>query len=192
MRLLFFAGSAREGSYNKKLAMLAQRIAEANGLDAVFVDLRDYEMPIYDGDYEAENGPPQGAREFKELLDLYQGVFIATPEYNSGVSPLLKNTLDWVTRVRQKGESGLEVFKNRVFAIGSAAPGNFGGMRSLLQLRQIISVGLGGLVIPEQVAIPRAGEAFESDGSLVHEQQQELLKTAVEKLAIAVKAFASR
>src|SRR3990170_7034133 len=114
MRLLSFAGSTREGSYNKKLALLVRHIAEANGIEAVFVDLKDYKMPLYDGDLEAAEGPPVKAREFKALLGEYQGVFIASPEYNSSVTPLLKNTLDWVTRVRAKGESGLEVFKTRV------------------------------------------------------------------------------
>src|SRR6185503_15681168 len=99
VRLLCFAGSTREGSYNKKLARLAQAIAAANGVEAVFVDLNDFPMPLYNGDLEAADGPPQKAREFKALLGEYQGVFIASPEYNSSVAPLLKNTLDWVTRV---------------------------------------------------------------------------------------------
>ena len=101
-RLLFFAGSTREGSYNRKLAALAHHIAEANGIEAVLVDLKDYPMPIYNGDLEAKEGPPERARAFKALLEEYQGVFIASPEYNSSVTPLLKNTLDWVTRVRAK------------------------------------------------------------------------------------------
>ncbi len=127
VRLLCFAGSTREGSFNKKLARLAHHIAEANGIEAVFVDLKDYPMPIYNGDLEADEGPPERARAFKALLGEYQGVFIASPEYNSSVTPLLKNTLDWVTRVRAKGESGLEVFKTRVFAICGASPGYYGG-----------------------------------------------------------------
>jgi len=191
MRLLFFAGSAREGSYNKKLARLGRHIAEANGIEAVFVDLKDYPMPIYNGDLEAAEGPPERARAFKALLGGYEGVFIASPEYNASVTPLLKNTLDWVTRVRAKGESGLEVFQSRVFAIGGASPGNYGGMRSLLQLRQILAVGTGALVIPQQVAVPRAAGAFEEDGSLKDEAQQKLCTNVVEALAVAAKKFAS-
>ena len=95
MRILFFAGSTRQGSYNKKLARLAQHIASANGIEGVFVDLTDYPMPLYNGDLEAEQGPPLKAAEFKALLTEYQGVFIASPEYNSSVTPLLKSTLDW-------------------------------------------------------------------------------------------------
>ena len=191
MRLLFFAGSNREASYNKKLARLGQHIAEANGIEAVFVDLRDYPMPIYDGDLEASEGPPVKAREFKALLGEYQGVFIASPEYNSSITPLLKNTLDWVSRVSEKGESGLEVFQSRVFAISGASPGYYGAMRSLLTLRQILAVGIGALVIPEQIAVPRAMDAFEADGSLKDKGQQALCKSVVEALAVAARKFAS-
>ncbi len=190
MRLLFFAGSTREGSFNKKLAALGRHIAEANGIEAVQVDLKDYPMPIYNGDLEAAEGPPERARAFKALLGEYQGVFIASPEYNSSVTPLLKNTLDWVTRLRAKGESGLEVFRSRVFAIGGAAPGHYGAMRSLLQLRQILSVGMGALVIPQQIAVPHAMHAFEKDGSLKDEAQQNLCKSVVEALAVAARKLA--
>ena len=186
-RLLFFAGSAREGSYNKKLARLGQRIAEANGIEAVFVDLKDYPMPLYNGDLEAAEGPPERARAFKALLGEYQGVFISSPEYNSSITPLLKNTIDWVTRVREKGETGLEVFRTRVFAIGGASPGNFGGMRSLLTLRQILEVGIGALVIPQQIVVPRAMQAFEDDGSLKDEGQQKLCASVVEALAVCAR-----
>jgi chromate reductase len=191
MRLLFFAGSTREGSYNKRLARLAQHIAQANGIEGVFVDLKDYTMPLYNGDLEAEQGPPIGAREFKALLGEYQGVFIASPEYNSSVTPLLKNTLDWVTRVRGKGEIGLKVYKSRVFAISGASPGYYGTMRSLLHLRQILEVGIGATVIPQQMALPRAGDAFADDGSLKDKAQQDLLKGVVEALAIAARKFVS-
>ncbi len=191
MRLLFFAGSAREGSYNKKLARLAQHIATANGVEGVFVDLRDYPMPLYDGDLEAEHGPPAKAAEFKALLGEYQGVFIACPEYNSSITPLLKNTLDWVTRVRAEGETGLEVYRTRVFAISGASPGYYGAMRSLLTVRQVLAVGIGAMVIPQQLALPRANNAFEEDGSLKDEAQQKMLTGVVEALAVAAKRFAA-
>jgi chromate reductase, NAD(P)H dehydrogenase (quinone) len=191
-RLLFFAGSTREGSYNKKLARLAHHIAEANGIEAELVDLRDYPMPIYDGDLEAAEGPPERARAFKALLQEYQGVFIASPEYNSSVTPLLKNTIDWVTRVRAKGETGLEVYRSRVFAISGASPGYYGAMRSLLTLRQILAVGIGALVIPQQMALPRAMDAFDEAGSLKDKKQQDMLKGAVEALAVAARKFLPR
>jgi len=191
MRLLFFAGSTREGSYNKKLARLAQHIATANGIEGIFVDLRDYPMPLYNGDLEAEEGPPHKAAEFKALLGEYQGVFIASPEYNSSVTPLLKNTLDWVTRVRAKGETGLEIYRTRVFAISGASRGGYGAMRSLLTLRQILAVGIGATVIPQQLALARANDAFEADGSLKDQAMQTALKGVVEALGVAARKFAA-
>lgn len=187
MRLLFFAGSAREGSHNKKLAKLGQKIAAANGIDAVFVDLADYHIPIYHGDLEDDEGVPERARAFKALLDEYDGVMIVTPEYNASVPPLLKNTLDWVSRVKAEQD----VFQTRVFAISGVSPGYYGGMRSLLTLRQILSVGLGALVIPQQMALPRGSQAFEDDGSLKDEKQQKMFAGVVEALAVAAKKFAS-
>jgi chromate reductase len=191
IRLLFFAGSTREGSFNRKLASLAHHIAEANGIEAVLVSLKDFPMPIYNGDLEAEEGPPERARAFKALLHEYQGIFIASPEYNSSITPLLKNTLDWVSRVREKGESGLEVFKSRVFAIAGASPGHYGAMRSLLQLRQILEIGLGATVIPQQIAVHRARDAFEADGSLKDEAHQKHCTHVVESLAVAARRFVS-
>ena len=191
MRLLFFAGSTREGSFNRKLASLAHHIAEANGIEAVLAELKDYPMPIYNGDLEAKEGPPERARAFKALLGEYDGVFIASPEYNSSVTPLLKNTLDWVTRVKEKGETGLEVFRSRVFAISGASPGSYGAMRSLLHLRQILELGMGATVIPQQIALPRAMDAFEADGSLKDNAQQTLCKSVVEALAVAARKFMS-
>ena len=191
MQLLFFAGSTRQGSNNKKLARLAQRIATANGIGGMFVDLKDYPMPLYNGDLEAEHGPPQKAQEFKALLGEYQGAFIASPEYNSSITPLLKNTLDWMTRVRAPGETGLETFKSRVFAISGASPGYYGTMRSLLNLRQSLTLGLGALVIPQQLALPRANDAFEEDGSLKDQAQLKMLTGVVEALASTAKKFAA-
>ena len=191
MRLLFFAGSTREGSYNKKLAQLGRHIAEANGIEAVFVDLKDYPMPLYNGDLEAKEGPPEKAREFKALLGEYQGVFIASPEYNSSVAPLLKNTLDWVTRVTEEGLNGPKIFRSRVFAIAGSSPGYYGGARCLLHLRQVLAVGMGALVIPQQFSLPRANEAFDADGHLKDKKQQEMLKGVVEALAVATRKFAS-
>jgi NAD(P)H-dependent FMN reductase len=188
MRLLFFAGSTREGSFNRKLAALAHHIASANGLEVVLVNLKDYPMPLYNGDLEAKEGVPERARAFKALLAEYQGIFIASPEYNSSVTPLLKNTLDWVSRVK---DDQIDVFRSRLFAISGASPGYYGAMRSLLHLRQILEIGLSASVIPQQIAVPRAMDAFEGDGSLKDKAQQTLCKNVVEALAIAARKFMS-
>lgn len=185
VRLLFLAGSAREQSFNKKLARLGADIAQANGLPSTFADLGDYPMPVYDGDLEAAEGPPETAERLKNLMLIHQGVFIACPEYNSSVTPLLKNTLDWISRVRAEGEPPLQVFKTRVFAIGAASPGGYGGIRGLMTVRQILQIGLGALVLPAQVAVPRAGDAFGADGHLKDKSLQDMFKRVIEDLAVA-------
>ena len=184
-KLLFFAGSARTGSHNKKLAQLGAMIAEANGIPATFLDLGDYPMPIYNGDSEASESPPENATKLKTVLEGHNGVFIASPEYNASISPLLKNTLDWLSRVRAEGEAPLEVFKTRVFAVGSASPGGMGGLRSLITLRHVLELGLGALVLPDQFAVPRARDAFGEDGHLTNKEAQERYKLLIQKLARA-------
>ncbi|MFA5900823.1 MAG: NAD(P)H-dependent oxidoreductase [Hyphomicrobium sp.] len=185
VRLLFFAGSSRTGSFNKKLAQLGVMIAEANGIASTFADLGDYPMPIYNGDLERADGPPENAYKFKAVMEAHTGVFIASPEYNSSITPLLKNTLDWVSRIRDEGADPLEVYKTRVFALGSAAPGGMGGLRSLTTVRQVLELGLGALVLPDQFAVPRAADAFGEDGHLKNKDSQENFKALIQKLARA-------
>lgn len=184
-RLLFIAGSAREKSFNKRLAKLGAAIAEANGIAATFVDLGDYPMPIYDGDIEVKSGPPENARKLKALMKAHSGVFIASPEYNASFSPLLKNAIDWVSHTRDEGEAPMEVFKTRVFSLGSASPGGMGGLRGLSQLRLVLELGIGALVLPDQFAVPRAVDAFDEHGHLKNKDAQENFKAVIQKLARA-------
>jgi len=184
-RLLFISGSAREKSWNKKLARLGEKIADANGIAGTFADLGDYPMPIYNGDDELRDGPPENARKLKELMKVHSGIFIASPEYNSSFSPLVKNAIDWVSRTREDGEAPLEVYKTRVFALGSASPGGMGGLRGLSHLRLVLEIGLGALVLPDQFAVPRAVEAFEENGHLKNKDAQETFKALIQKLARA-------
>lgn len=186
-RLLFISGSAREGSLNTRLARLAFRIAEANGIAAAFADLGDYPLPIYDGDLEDRDGAPDNAIKLKHLISVHTGILIAAPEYNAGITPLLKNAIDWVSRVKENDEPAGLVYKTRVFALAAASPGGFGGMRGLIQLRQTLTLGLGALVLPDQVVIARATEAFDDDGSLKVTAQQEMVKDLVAKLARAAR-----
>lgn len=178
-------GSAREKSWNKKLAQLGERIADANGIAGTFADLGDYPMPIYHGDDEAKDGPPDNARKLKALMKAHTGIFIASPEYNASFSPLLKNAIDWVSRVRDEGEAPLEVYKTRVFALGSASPGGMGGLRGLSQLRLVLEIGLGALVLPDQFAVPRATDAFDENGHLKNKDLQETFKALIQRLARA-------
>ena len=184
-RLLFFAGSAREKSWNKKLAKLGEMIADANGIKATFADLADYPMPIYCGDIETKDGPPDNARKLKALMNVHTGIFIASPEYNASFSALLKNAIDWVSHTRDEGEQPLEVFRTRVFALGSASPGGMGGLRGLSQLRLVFELGLNALVLPDQFAVPRAVDAFDEQGHLKNKDAQEQFKLLIQKLARA-------
>lgn len=184
-RLLFISGSAREKSWNKRLAKLGEKIADANGIAGTFADLGDYPMPIYNGDDELREGPPENARKLKELMKVHSGIFIASPEYNSSFSPLVKNAIDWVSRTRDDGEAPLEVYKTRVFALGSASPGGMGGLRGLSHLRLVLEIGLGALVLPDQFAVPRAVDAFEENGHLKNKDAQETFKALIQKLARA-------
>jgi NAD(P)H-dependent FMN reductase len=175
VRVLVLSGSIRSGSFNTKLAAAAA--AELARLDAAvtLVSLSDYAMPLYDGDLEAAEGQPDAALKLKRQFCAHQGLFIASPEYNAGVTPLLKNAIDWVSRVREDGEPPLAAYRGRVFALGSASPGGYGGMRSQLAVRQILEVGCGALVIPESIAVPAALQAFDDSGNLKDGRLRNLL-----------------
>lgn len=159
-KILVLPGSTRPGSHNVRLAALAAKELTQLDADVTRISLADYELPIYEAELEARGGPPHNAVKLKQMFMAHQGVFIASPEYSASVTPLLKNALDWISRVRERGDPTYAAFKNRVFAIASAAPGRSGGLRSLMALRQILELGCGALVIPEQVAIPQADSAF--------------------------------
>src|SRR5712691_2301279 len=120
-KILVFAGSIRAQSHNARLAALATKELVLAGADVTRISLVDYPLPLYDGDHEAQSGPPDNAVKLKQLMAMHRGVFIASPEYNASITPLLKNTLDWISRVRERGEAPLAVYKNRVFALGGAS-----------------------------------------------------------------------
>ncbi len=179
-RILVFAGSAREASLNKKLARVAARAVADAGGEAAFIDLRDFPMPLYDGDLEAASGVPVQASRLRDLFKQHQGLLIASPENNSSVSPLLKNALDWVSRPTG-GEPGTVPFRAKVTALVAASPGALGGLRGLVHLRQILN-GLGVLVLAEQLAIPRAHEAYSDDGTLKDAAQRASLDALARRL----------
>ncbi len=181
-KILVFAGSIRTGSFNAKLAALAAKELSIAGAEVTRISLVDYPMPIYDGDLEARSGPPENATKLKQMMMLHQGVFIASPEYNASVTPLLKNTIDWISRVRGMREQPLAAYKNRVFAIGGASNGQYGAMRSLLALRQVLEIGCGAMVIPEQIAVNKAAEAFDDMENLKDEATAARLKAVLQRL----------
>jgi len=175
-KILAFAGSTRVDSFNKKVVKIAAAGARAAGADVTLLDLRDLPMPLYDGDLEAKEGIPPNAKKFKEYLLVHQGLLISAPEYNSGISGVLKNAIDWASR-SAPGEAPLACFVGKVAALMSASPGGLGGLRSLVQVRSILS-NIHVLVLPEQVAVPRAHEAFNPDGTLKDPKQH----ASIEKL----------
>lgn len=180
-KLLFLAGSARKDSYNKKLARCASLIAQEHGAEASFIDLADFEMPIYDGDLEEAQGLPENAKKLKALFAQSDGFFIAAPEYNSSIAPLLKNALDWISRGHEEGEAPLIAYRGKVAAISAASPGGFGGLRGLVPLRMMLG-NIGVFVTPSQLALAKAHEAFTDEGALKDDGQTQMLTNVVREL----------
>ena len=142
-------------------------------------------MPLYDADLQTGEGIPENALKLEALMKVHTGIFIASPEYNASISPLLKNSLDWVSRIRRDGEEPLAVFKTRVFALGAASPGGMGGIRGLVTVRTVLEMGLSALVLPDQFLCPRAADAFDENGHLKDREAQERFKALLQKLARA-------
>ncbi len=160
-KILVIPGSLRARSYNVRLAALATKELTLADADVTRISLLDYPLPIYDADLAEKSGPPPNALKLKQLMSAHAGVFIASPEYNASITPLIKNTIDWISVVRERGEPQLAVYQNRVFALGGASPGRSGAMQSLLALRQVLAVGCRALVLAEQVSVPNAEQAFD-------------------------------
>ena len=188
-KILAFAGSTRIDSFNKKLVKIAATGAVEGGADVTVIDLRDFAMPLYDGDLEHQQGLPSSARKLKDLMLSHQGFLISAPEYNSSISGVLKNTIDWVSRPSE-GEEPLACFKGKVAGIMSASPGGLGGLRGLVHVRAILE-NIYVLVIPDQIAVGKAHEVFNTDGTLKDKKQEDQVKkigSDVAKLLIKLTA----
>ncbi len=181
-KILAFAGSSRKHSFNKKLVKIAASGAKNSGAEITFVDLADYPMPIFNQDLESEQGMPDKAREFKNMLIQHDAFLIASPEYNSAFSPLLKNVIDWASRAESEDETPLVAYKGKIAAIMATSPGALGGIRGLVFLRMLLS-NIGVTVIPDQIAIPQAIKAFSDDGLLIDSKQQQLVLDLGRKLS---------
>lgn len=168
-KILAFAGSTRSGSFNKKLVKIAADGARSAGADVTIIDLREYSLPLYDGDLEDKEGLPANARKLKDIFFAHQGLLISSPEYNSSISAVLKNAIDWISRP-VPNESPLQAFDGKVAALMSASPGALGGLRGLVTLRSILG-NIKVVVLPDQIAVPKAHEAFSEDGRLKDEKQ---------------------
>ncbi len=179
-RILAFAGSLRTASWNKKLIAVAAESARRAGAEVTLIDLRDYSMPMYDGDIEGSYGLPANAIELKQQMIAHDGFLLSCPEYNSSISAVLKNSLDWVSRP-QPGEPTPSPFRGKVAALMSASPGNLGGIRGLFTVRQVLTV-LGTIVLPTQFGLARANAAFNEDGTLVDPGQQAAIDNVTAEL----------
>ena len=185
-KVLAFAGTTRTEAFNKKLIRVAAAAAREAGAEVTLIDLRDFPMPLYDGDLEEKVGIPPMAVKFKELMFTHRGLMISTGEYNSSVTGVLKNAIDWASR-SAPGEAELACYKDKVVGLLSASPGMLGGMRAMMAVRSILG-NIGALVIPEQLALGRAHEAFETDGSLKDPKRA----AAVAKVATALVRVVSK
>ncbi len=190
-RILVFAGSSRRDSFNRKLAAVAAGLAGEAGADVTHINLGDFPMPLFNQDDEAEHGMPEHAGRLKRLMIEHDGFIIASPEYNSAFSPLLKNCIDWVSRSEPDEDGSLNAYRGKFAAIMAASPGALGGLRGLVMLRMLLS-NLSVHVIPSQLAISQAFKAFDDDGNLVEERKLESVRGIVTSLVDLVsKARAS-
>ncbi len=180
-KILVFSGSLRTGSFNSQLTEATARSLEEQGAAVTRLNLADYELPIYNGDIEAATGVPSAGMALHEQFCSHDGIFMASPEYNASISPLLVNTLDWVSRVTDNGGMAA-AFGKPVFALGSAAPGGFGGYRGLVALRNMLELQLGARVLTTMVAVGGAGEAFDAQGNLVAKVPGQMLQAMVSSL----------
>src|ERR1700724_1221875 len=181
LKILVIPGSLRTGSLNARLAAAAaHQFAQAGG-EGSRPSLADFPLPIYDGDLQTKSGVPKHAVNLKRMIGVHHGILIVTPEYNASVPPLVKNAIDWVSRVQDAHETRGEVFRGRAFAIAAASESRLGGMRALAALRLILSA-CHATVIPNQLALSFAGQAYDDMGRLRHPPDIEALGALVRQL----------
>jgi chromate reductase, NAD(P)H dehydrogenase (quinone) len=181
LKILVIPGSLRSGSLNAKLAAVATHELVQMGAEVTRISLSDFPLPIYDGDLQAKSGVPKHAVNLKRMIGGHHGVLIVTPEYNSSVPALVKNTIDWVSRVQDAHESRGDVFKGRVFAIAAASGGRLGGTRALAALRLILTA-CHATVIPNQLALSFADQAYDEMDHLKNAADSEALKALAGQL----------
>ncbi len=185
MNILVFAGSTRRESVNRKLARAAAQAVDAAGGRATLLELADYPMPLYNGDLEAESGPPENAFRLQDVIAAHAGLIVVSPEYNHSIPALLKNTLDWVSRAPRV--KGANPFTGKVAGLMAASPGGLGGLQGLDTVQRVLAT-LGALVLPKLVAVGHADKAFDAAGLL----QDESSARRVAELAAEVVAIAGR
>ena len=187
-RILAFAGSIRRDSVNRRLAQAAVHGAKAAGAEVTWLELGDWPLPIYDGDLEADSGFPENVIALKDMFDAHDGLLIGCPEYNSAITPLLKNTIDWVSRPIE-GRPPLHAFQGKVAGLVAGSGGALGGLRGLVHVRAILG-NIGVLVVPQQRALSCNAETLGADGTVQDEAARksiELVGNRVATVAAALK-----
>ncbi|MER2535433.1 MAG: NAD(P)H-dependent oxidoreductase [Rhizobiaceae bacterium] len=186
-KILVFAGSIRTGSYSGRVADAAMKELVLQGADVTRISLADHPLPIMDQDLEKESGVPRNALALARFFAGHDAVLIATPEYNGSIPPLLKNAIDWVSRVRTDGNVALRPFPGKVVGICSSSDGHFAGIRSATHLRAVLS-HIQMEVIAPQVSVPNAAEAFDEAGDFRDERLRKgmtrLCRTLIERAAM--------
>jgi chromate reductase len=181
LKILVIPGSLRTGSLNARLAAAAAYEFAQAGVEVTRISLSDFPLPIYDGDLQTRSGVPKHAINLKRMMSAHHGVLFVTPEYNGSVPALVKNTIDWVSRVQDAHETRYQVFRERAFAIAAASESRFGGSRSLAALRLILTA-CHATVIPNQLALSFAAEAYDDMDRLKHPADIEALGALVRQL----------
>ncbi|PRD53075.1 NADPH-dependent FMN reductase [Phyllobacterium myrsinacearum] len=180
-KILVFAGSNRTGAFSGQVADVATRTLAALGAEVTRIALIDYPLPIMDQDLEKEKGIPENAVKLGRLFAAHDGILIASPEYNSSIPPLLKNTIDWVSRISRDGEKPLRPYAGKIVALCSSSDGNFAGIRGLYHLRSVL-MNVGTQIISEQCSVAHAHEAFADDGSFHDERTTRAMERVCQAL----------
>jgi chromate reductase len=181
VKILVIPGSLRTGSLNVRLAATAAYEFAQAGAEVTRISLADFALPIYDGDLQVKSGLPRNAINLKRMIGVHHGVLIVTPEYNSSIPPLVKNTIDWLTRVHDGHEPRGQLFRQRAFAIAAASESRLGGARSLAALRLVLAA-CGATVIPNQLSLSFAGQAYDEMDRLKHPADIQSLDALVQQL----------
>ncbi|MEZ5872975.1 MAG: NAD(P)H-dependent oxidoreductase [Nitratireductor sp.] len=190
-KILVVPGSNRSGSHNVRLSGTMARSLARHECDVTRISLADYPLPVYDGDLEAQRGQPENARKLARLFHEHDGLVLVSPEYNTSLTPLMKNTIDWISRVGTDQHGKLTPFRGKVFGICAASPGGYGGIRGLNHLRAIL-VNVGALVVSEQLAVADAENAFDDMDELTDKRASGFLDAMARSVAEKSAAFAAR
>lgn len=181
-KIIAMAGSARRDSVNRKLIHAAVEIAAEAGITLELLELEGFPLPLYDGDLEESAGLPENAKRLKALFTQADGLLIAAPEYNSSITPLLKNVIDWVSRAESADEPALSAYLGKTAALLSASPSALGGLRGLFHLREILQ-NIGVTVVPKQFALGSAYDKFDAAAGLTDEKARGQVRQVISALA---------